>query len=62
MLAEYINLYSTLLVFSFVDPSPAGNYPEWDEGLAGTEATAGGEGADYEDQGEMDSLFDAWDE
>ena len=55
-------MYSTLLVFSFVDPSPTGNYPEWDEGLAGTEAAAGVEGADYEDQGEMDSLFDSWDE
>ena len=54
-------MYSTLLVFSFVDPSPAGNYPEWDEGLAGTEASAGGKGADYEDQGEMDVLFDVWD-
>ena len=55
-------MYSTLLVFSFVDPSPTGNYPEWDEGLAGTQATAGGEGADYEDQGEMEAVFDAWDE
>ena len=45
-------MYSTLLVFSFVDPSPAGSYPEWDEGLAGTEAAAGVEGADYEDQDE----------
>ena len=43
-------MYSTLLVSSFVDPSPAGNYPEWDEGLAGTEVAAGGEDADYEDQ------------
>ena len=43
-------MYSTLLVFSFVDPSPAGSYPEWDEGLAGTEVVAGGEGAGYEDQ------------
>ena len=34
----------------------------WDEGHAGTEATAGDEGADYEDQGEMDAMFDAWDE
>ena len=55
-------MYSTLLVFSFVDPSPAGNYPEWDEGHTGTEATAGGEGADYEDQGEMDAVFDSWGE
>ena len=55
-------MYSTLLVFSFVDPSPAGNYPEWDEGHAGTEATTGGEGAGYEGQGEMDAIFDSWDE
>ena len=45
-------MYSILLVLSFVDPSPAGSYPEWDEGLAGTEAATGGEGADYEDQDE----------
>ena len=55
-------MYSTLLVFSLVDPSPAGSYPEWDEGRAGTEAAAGVEGADYEDQGEMEAVFDAWDE
>ena len=55
-------MYSTLLVFSFVDPSPAGNYPEWDNIHAGTEAIARGEGTDYEDQGKMGAMFDAWDE
>lgn len=54
-------MYSTLLVFSFVDPSPAKNYPEWDEGHVGTETTAGEEGTNYEDQGEMSAIFDAWD-
>nr|ADB85314.1 hypothetical protein [Phyllostachys edulis] len=43
-------------------PSPAGNYPEWDDGYAGTDASAGGGGTDYEDQGEMGAIFDAWGE
>ena len=55
MLAEYTSTqpcyYSPLL-----DPSPAGNYPEWNEGHAG------GEGVDYEDQDEMGNLFNEWDE
>ena len=62
MLAEYINLYSTLLVLSFVDPSPAGNYPAWDEGHAGTAETAGGGEADHEDQGKRGTLFEDWGE
>ena len=61
MLAEYTSTqpcyYSPLL-----DPSPAGNYPEWDEGHAGTEEAAGGKGAYHEDQGEVDTLFSEWDE
>lgn len=44
------------------NPSPAENYPEWDERHAGTNATAGVEGTDYEDQGEMGTIFDALDE
>ena len=51
-----------MLVFSFVDPSPVRNYPEWDEGRAGTDEAVGGEGVDYEDQGEMGAIFDVWDE
>ena len=61
MLAEYTSTqscyYSPLL-----DPSLAENYPEWDEGYAGTDETTGGKGTDYEDQGEMGAIFDAWDE
>ena len=47
-------MYSTLLVFSFVDPSLAGNYPEWDEDRVGTGAVAGAEGTDYEDLGRVE--------
>ena len=61
MLAEYTSTqpcyYSPLL-----DPSPARNYPVWDEGHAGTEKAAGGEGAYYEEQDKMDTLFGAWNE
>ena len=56
MLAEYTSAqscyYSPLL-----DPSPAGNYPEWDEGHAGAKEAAEGEGTYYEEQGEADPLF-----
>ena len=55
-------MYSTLLVFSFVDPSPAGNYPEWGEGFAGADKAAGGEDPYYEGQGEVDAIFDTWDD
>ena len=61
MLAEYISTHSCFLS-PCLDPSPAGSYPEWDEGHAGTEAASGGEGADYENQGELDAIFDVWDE
>ena len=54
-------MYSTLLVFSFVDLSPARNYTEWDEGLAGADEAAGGEDPYYEEQGEVDAIFDTWD-
>lgn len=61
MLAEYISTqhcyYSPLLY-----PSPTGNYPEWDEGHAGTDEAVGDESTCYEEQGEMDSLYDEWDE
>ena len=55
-------MYSILLVFSFVDPCPAGNYPEWDEGRAGTDEAAGVEDPYYEEQGEVDAVFDTWDD
>ena len=48
--------------FPLLDPSPAGSYPEWDEGPAGTDETTGDEGTCYEEQGEMDSVYDEWDE
>ena len=60
--ACWVLLYSTLLVFSFVDPSPTGNYPEWDEGFAGADEAAGGEDPYYEEQGEVDAIFDTWDD
>ena len=60
--ACWVPSYSTLLVFSFVDPSPAGSYPEWDEGSAGADEAAGVEDPYYEEQGEVDAVFDTWDD
>ena len=59
ILAEYISTqpyyYSPLL-----DPSSAGNYPEWDEGHAGADETAGDEDPYYEEQGEVDTHKRKW--
>ena len=61
MLAKYISTqscyYSPLL-----DLSLARNYPEWDEGHVGTDKAVGDESTCYEEQGEMDSLYNEWDE
>ena len=61
MLTEYFCTqpcqYSTLL-----DPSLVGNYPEWDEGHAGADEAAGDEDTCYEEQGEMDFVYDEWNE
>ena len=61
MLAQYTSTHSYYLS-PCLDPSPAGSYPEWDEGFAGTEEAAGDEGVGYAEQGEVDALFDSWDE
>ena len=61
MLDEYTSIHSCYYS-PLLDPSPAGNYPKWDEGYAGAEETTGGEGAYYEDQGEVDTLFGEWEE
>ena len=54
-------MYSTLLVFSFVDPSPTGDYTVWDEGSTGADEAIGVEDHYHEEQGEVDALFDTWD-
>lgn len=59
MLAEYSST-QPCYYYPLLDSSPTGNYPEWDEGHAGTAETAWGEGANYEGQGEMGTLFDGW--
>ena len=51
-----------MLLLPLLDPSPTRDYLEWDEGYTGAEEAAGGEGAYYEDQGEVDTLFSEWDE
>ena len=61
MLAEYTSTHSCYLS-PCLDPSPAGSYPEWDERFAGTVEAAGDEGVGHEEQGEVDTLFDSWDE
>ena len=60
MLVEYTNTHSCYY-FSLLDPSPAGNYPEWDEGHTGAKEVTGDEGAYYEEQVEVDTLFGEWD-
>nr|ADB85291.1 hypothetical protein [Phyllostachys edulis] len=42
------------------DPSLAGSYPEWDEGIVGTEEATSDEGAGYKEQSKVDALFDSW--
>ena len=61
MIAEYTSTHSCYYL-PLLDPSPAGNYPEWDEGYASAEEAAGGEGTYYEDQGAVGTLFGEWDE
>ena len=60
MLAEYTSTHPCYLS-PCLDPNPAGSYPEWDKGFAGTRKTAGDEGVGYEDQGKVDTLFGEWD-
>ena len=61
MLAEYTSTHSCYYS-PLLDPSPVGNYPEWDEGHTGTEEATGDEDVDYEDQSEIGSLFGVWDD
>ena len=51
-----------MLLLLLLDPSPTGDYSEWDEGYTDAEEAAGGEDAYYKDHDEVDPLFGEWDE